>query len=164
MTNIELFRNAMQRLAAPAVAITTSVNGRPAGLIATSVCSLSTEPPSMLVCVNRTATAHDDILTQKVIGISLFPEDAEEDARHFAMTRGEDRFSRGGWSEGAGGVPLFDRAPFAFACRIARCFDGYSHTILVADVVDTRLGEEASERCLLWHKQTFTTLAPPKVA
>ena len=65
------FKEAMGRFAGAVTAITTFANEQPAGLIATAVCSLSCEPPSVIVCVNKTASAHDLILNNGYFGVSL---------------------------------------------------------------------------------------------
>ena len=52
------FRTAMRHVAATVYAVTTGHGGGRYGILATAVSSLSFEPPSLLVCVNRSASLH----------------------------------------------------------------------------------------------------------
>ena len=55
------FKKGMRHLAASVTLITTRHRDLRGGLTATAVCSVSAEPPQILVCVNKTASAHDPI-------------------------------------------------------------------------------------------------------
>ena len=55
------FKSAMRRLAATVCIVSTSDEDGWHGMTATSVTSVSMDPPSVLVCVNTTATLHKDI-------------------------------------------------------------------------------------------------------
>ena len=51
----EEFRHAFRQLATTVGILTyLDLEGRPRGMTATSLCALSADPPSMLVCVDRT--------------------------------------------------------------------------------------------------------------
>jgi len=54
----EDYRDAMARLAAAVNIITTDGPSGRAGFTATAVCSVTDEPPTLLVCLNRSASAH----------------------------------------------------------------------------------------------------------
>ncbi|MFJ9378742.1 flavin reductase [Streptomyces sp. NPDC101455] len=56
----EAFRDAMASLAAPVTVVTTwDAEGRARAFTASAVCSLSADPPLLLVCVNRAGHAHE---------------------------------------------------------------------------------------------------------
>ena len=158
------FREAMQRLAAPATAITTRDGDTPAGLMATAVCSLSADPPSLIVCINRSATAHDAILRAGILAVSLFPDGAEDEATHFAAAKGVARFDRGVWVTKVTGAPVLATAPVAFDCRIASHQAGYSHTVVVAEIVGLHFAEDSDPSCLIWHKRNFVRMERRAVA
>ena len=53
------FKKAMRRLAATVTIISTSdANGNRYGMTATAVNSLAMDPPSLLICVNHSASIH----------------------------------------------------------------------------------------------------------
>src|SRR5690606_28719957 len=53
------FRQAMRRVAATVNVISICVEGRPMGITATAVSSVSMSPPSLLVCINQAASLHE---------------------------------------------------------------------------------------------------------
>lgn len=161
MMKTDDFRVAMQRFAASATAITTLDDGVFAGLMATAVCSLSAEPPSLVVCINRDASAHDAILRSGILGVSLIPDNAEELAMHFAQAKGAARFERGDWTTLETGAPILLDAPAAFDCRISQVYDGYSHSIIVADIKAFHFAELPESDCLIWHRRAFARLSKP---
>ncbi|HBT57810.1 MAG TPA: FMN reductase, partial [Pseudomonas sp.] len=55
----DAFRNAMSVLASAVNVVTTDGPAGRAGFTATAVCSVSDEPPSLLVCLNRSASVYD---------------------------------------------------------------------------------------------------------
>lgn len=164
MIRPEDFREAMQRFAGPVTTITTIEDGVPCGLMATAVCSLSADPPSLVVCINKTATAHDTILKQGFMGVSVLPDTQMAFANHFARAKGPDRFEGALWRFQETGSPLLASATVAFDCRIAKTYDGYSHTIVVGIIHDILLPNQDADRCLLWHRQRFVSLADKAAA
>jgi flavin reductase len=154
------FREAMQRFAGPVTAITTMEDGVPSGLMATAVTSLSADPPSLVVCINKSASAHDAILRQGFLGVSVLPDTLMAFANHFARAKGAERFEGALWSFQETGAPLLAGASVAFDCRIAHTHDGYSHTIVVAVIHDILLPNDNADRCLLWHRKGFVKVSP----
>ena len=55
----ESFKMGMRELAAAVNIITTIHDGKKEGLTATAACSVSAEPPQLLICVNTEAGGHD---------------------------------------------------------------------------------------------------------
>lgn len=159
MIRADDFKEAMQRFAGPVTAVTTIENGVPSGLMATAVCSLSAEPPSLVVCINKSASAHDIIMRQKFLGVSVIPDTLLAFADHFARAKGADRFEGALWSFQETGAPLLAGATVAFDCRIAATHDGFSHTIVVATIQDILLPNKNADRCLLWHRKGFVSLS-----
>lgn len=154
------FREAMQQMASSVMTVTTrDQDGTPIGMMATAVTSLSATPPSLVVCVNCLASAHDTFIQVGRMGVSLIPEAATEYAEHFARAKGVDRFSMGNWRDSDNGVPLYADAPVSFDCHIARTLDGYSHTIFIAEIDKIYFAAEEASSCLLWHRQKFVKIS-----
>jgi len=159
MIRSDEFREAMQRFAGPVTAITTIEDGIPSGLMATAVCSLSAEPPSLIVCVNKSAAAHEVVLRQGFFGCSVLPDTQRAFAEHFARAKGTERFEGALWIVQETGAPLLAGSTVAFDCRIASSHDGYSHTIVIGIIHDILLPNENADRCMLWHRKGFVRLA-----
>ena len=75
------FKKGMRHLAASVTLITTRHRDLRGGLTATAVCSVSAEPPQILVCVNKTASAHDPIGEAGFFCVNILSPGASQDRR-----------------------------------------------------------------------------------
>jgi flavin reductase (DIM6/NTAB) family NADH-FMN oxidoreductase RutF len=135
------FREAMRRLAAGVTIVTTEHEGEKGGLTATAVCSLSTEPPQILVCVNRTARAHDLIHKGDRMCVNVLAHGQQELAARFAGQNGisgPDRFLAGQWIADKTGAPVLEDALASFECVVAERVSASTHTIFIGKVVAVR--------------------------
>lgn len=155
MDKNEAFREAMARFAGAVNAITTIHEGEPSGLIATAVCSLSFDPPSVLVCVNKSASSHDTIVREGIFAVNLLSPDLSDVAERFQKEKGASRFREGAWTTASTGAPMLIGSPVALDCRLANLYDGFSHSILVGIVEDVRLAEGTAHQSLLWQGRRY---------
>jgi flavin reductase (DIM6/NTAB) family NADH-FMN oxidoreductase RutF len=134
---IALFKQAMSRVASTVALVTTGEPGSRNGFTATSYCSLSASPASILVCVSRTTTAHEAIATGGSFGLSILGRSENQLANEFAgLTgkHGEERFASRIWFQSSASVPLLARAVAGLDCVVANRLDEETHTIVVAKV------------------------------
>ena len=121
--------------------------GMAAGLTATAVCSLSVEPPSLLVCVNRAASFAPALKQDVEFSLNVLADDQTDVAKAFggqAGVRGSNRFTFGQWVRSDHDVPLLVGARVSFECVVAQVMDWSSHHIVIGRVVDVHLGPEGS--------------------
>ncbi len=103
----DAFKKGMRQLAAAVNVITVAHNGAKEGLTATAACSVSAEPPQVLVCVNTTSGAHDIIQETGAFCLNVLARDQEDIAMGFAGMDGADRserFDLGSWCTLATGM------------------------------------------------------------
>jgi flavin reductase (DIM6/NTAB) family NADH-FMN oxidoreductase RutF len=67
----EMFKLAMRALAAGVVIVTTRLDGRPWGLTISSCCSLTLEPPQIVVGLRSDSVSCQQILASKRFGVSI---------------------------------------------------------------------------------------------
>lgn len=130
----ELFVAGMRLHAAGVTVVTTAHRGRRAGLTATSVCSVSAEPPQLLVCVNREADANAPIRAGRRFCVNVLAADQHRLADRFAGRFGdvsEARFEEGGWIRLATGAPALEGCRASFDCRVVAVLEAGTHTIFV---------------------------------
>ncbi len=154
------YKAAMRRLAAGVAIVTGAHGGTRGGLTATAVCSLSAEPPQLLVCVNRQIEPHDIIRDGAVMGVSLLGTEHRALAARFAgMTRvsGAARFGEGSWLTLKTGASLLEDAVAAFDCVITEAIDTATHTVFIGKVVAVRVRADAAP--LLYAEGEFQSLA-----
>jgi flavin reductase (DIM6/NTAB) family NADH-FMN oxidoreductase RutF len=155
----EFFKSGMRRLAAGVSIITTAGTDGPHGLTATAVCSVSVEPPTLLCCVNRGASAHDWIHTSGVLAVSFLSEDDRDLATRFsgADTR-EARFTQGRWITLSTGSPILETALAGFDCRIISVTDSATHSVFFAEVIDAYQGTAMAP--LLYFDGSYGSFVP----
>jgi len=138
-----LFKSGMRRLAAGVSVITTSLHSEWYGLVATSVCSVSLEPPSLLVCVNRSASSHDAIHAAGHFCVNLLRQDDDDVARRFSNSQFRQvRFTEREWRTLETGAPALVGALASFDCEIETTIPSGSHTIFIGNVKAAELGAE----------------------
>jgi flavin reductase (DIM6/NTAB) family NADH-FMN oxidoreductase RutF len=139
----EQFRLGMRNLAGAVSLVTSSHAGRRYGMTATAVCSVSAEPPTLLVCINRNATTHGAVARARVFCVNLLrAEDRELSALFSGTQKGEARFRGTQWTRLATGAPVLLGALAAFDCRVARRVAHGTHTIFVGEVERVMLGRK----------------------
>lgn len=137
------FRDAMSRMAAAVNIVTTNGPGGLAGFAATAVCSVTDSPPTLLVCLNRTASVHPAITANNVLCVNVLAHDHQDLSRLFGgKTPVAERFAGATWSELVTGSPVLDDALVSFDCRIVRRADGGTHDILICEVEAIRRRED----------------------
>ena len=132
------FHAAMRHVAATVYAVTTGCDGERYGIIATAVSSLSFDPPSLLVCINRLASLHDPIATADRFCINVLGVSHRAIADNFLKGgSGEERFGIGEWIEEEG-VPVLANAQSSFICRVAHRHAYGTHTIFIGELIAAR--------------------------
>jgi len=139
--SIDAFKQAMRRLAAGVTIVTTKHGEVRGGLTATAVCSLSVDPPQLLVCVNRSAAAHELIHEGENLCVNLLAHKHQALAARFAGqagVAGADRFQAGRWITLKTGAPVLEDALASFDCIVTEKVVSSTHTIFIGRVVEVR--------------------------
>lgn len=113
-----------------------------AGLTATAVCSVTADPPRLVVFVNKNVVANSLILNSGALCVNVLAGDQEEVAKAFAGmldgVHGDARFGHGEWRELRTGAPALDGCLANFDCRIVKVFDESTHHAFLCEVLVTR--------------------------
>ena len=160
------FKKAMRQCAGAVALVTVGTEpGRRTGLTVTSACSLSDDPPSLLVCVNRNASAHAPIRDERFFAVNFLGEEHTLLALTFSGQNGiigNDRFAFGRWIVGATGAPLLEHAVAAFDCVLAQEFETKTHSVFVGEVRDIRISVETSP--LIYLRSSFQSVRDIRVS
>jgi flavin reductase len=136
------FKQAMRRVASTVNVITVCVGGEPMGITATAMSSLSLDPPSLLICINRTASLHSPLEDVSHFCVNVLHRSQEEIARMFAdKSRRELRFATG-WQVDCDRPPRLAEAQAAILCRRIRHFPYGTHSIFVGEVEEVAVRED----------------------
>ena len=133
------FRHAMRRLTGGISVITAGEGHNISGMTVTSVTSLSVDPPTLIVCVNREASSWPLVKRYGFFGVNILTADQTDIAERFAGKgglKGADRFAGGQWTTGVSGVPLLADALAAIDCEVEEVVERHSHAIIIGRVLD----------------------------
>ena len=142
MTGGELtddFRQAMRRVASTVNVITVCVGGEPMGITATAMSSLSLDPPSLLICINRTASLHSPLEDVSHFCVNVLHRSQEEIARMFADRSQQALRFVSGWEVDCNRPPRLADAQAAILCRRIRHFPYGTHSIFVGEVEEVKV-------------------------
>jgi flavin reductase (DIM6/NTAB) family NADH-FMN oxidoreductase RutF len=156
------FRNLMRNVAGQVSIVATGAPGHRKGLTASAVCSLTDLPPTVIVCVNRAAGAHDLIIENGIFSVNALAVGQEAIAHVFsgvAGTSGEQRFANGDWSVGVTGAPILPSAVCRLECRLTEYSAASSHTIFFGQVIAGSASTEANP--LLYLRGSYVGLEAP---
>ncbi|PYO21564.1 MAG: flavin reductase [Candidatus Rokuibacteriota bacterium] len=140
MVSPDEFRRVLSHFATGVTIVTTrDTDGRPTGLTVSAFCSVSLDPPQVLVCVDHKSQSYPALRDRDRFAVNFLGERHEDVSRRFATTR-LDKFDGVPHKLSSHGVPLLEGALAQLECRtVSRHVEG-DHTILVALVEETRNG------------------------
>lgn len=147
----------MSRVAATVHVATTDGPAGRHGATATSVASLTDDPPTLIVCLNVASRAYALASRNGVLAVNTLGAGHEALARAFARSSGgvpDDRFSHGDWSTLATGAPALDGALASFDGRIVKETVVGTHAALFVEIDAIRVAE-ASEDGLAYHRRAY---------
>ena len=133
------FRNAMRQLSGGVSVITAGKGKDISGMTVTSVSSLSVDPPSLIVSLNRESSSWPLVKRYGFFGVNILTSDQVEIAERFTGKgglKGADRFVGAQWSTRASGVPLLADALAAIDCEVEDIVERHSHAIVIGRVLD----------------------------
>lgn len=130
-------KHALRRLAKAVVVITCAHDGGRYAMAATAVSELSMDPPSMLVCVNQSASLHQPLSAGANFCINILHREQESIARACGgQFKGEERFGIGSWIKSSIDVPVLVGAQASIVCVNEASMAYGTHCIFVGRVVE----------------------------
>ncbi|WP_153099524.1 flavin reductase family protein [Paraburkholderia hayleyella] len=147
---------AMRRLARSVAVISCSHAGRRYSMSATAVDALSTEPPSLLICINRTASLYAPLDAGADFCVNVLS------ARHRGIAidcsgrlKGEARFTTGNWQTSVHGVPYLHDAQASLVCAQDGRFVYGTHTVFIGRLTEVLVSGEVDP--LVYVNGAYTT-------
>ena len=145
--------------AAVHIATTDGPAGR-AGLTASSVCGVSDDPPTLLVCLNRNGRSYPIFKANGVMCINTLAIDQMEIAKVFARQvniETDEKFLAGTWEKGLNGAPALYGALLSFECNIIHIQDIGTHAVIFGEISNI-IFQEIPNKNLLYFNRSYRTL------
>lgn len=114
--------------------LTAFDDAQPRGLAVNAFASISLEPPTVMVCVQRTSSTHDCLFRAAHLAINILSTDQVDVVKRFAA-KSDDKFSGLEWHPGPFGSPLIEHSSARMEVEIRERLQASTHTVFVCRVV-----------------------------
>ena len=152
-TSPDDFRGAMRHLVGAVSVVTAGRGSDITGMTVTSVSSLSIDPPTLIVSINRESSTWPVLKRYGVFGVNVLTSDQIDIAERFSGQnglKGRERFVGGEWVARGPSAPLLVGASAAIDCEVEDVIERHSHAIIIGRVRDLTLSKHESSLAY-WH-------------
>jgi flavin reductase (DIM6/NTAB) family NADH-FMN oxidoreductase RutF len=123
------------------VTVVTAMDGQtPRGLAVNAFSSISLDPPTVMVAVQRTSSTHDCLYRATHLAINILSTDQLDVVNKFA-TKADDKFAGLDWVPGPFGSPLIERSGAQMEVEIRDRLQASTHTLFVCRVVHATVSD-----------------------
>lgn len=132
------FKDVLRAVVGSVSIVATGQGEKRRGLTVTAAPSLCVDPPMALVCINRSAEAHDIILESGAFSRNVLSTDDVPLAQRFAAmdgSKGACRFTPAEWGELATGSPILLSSVCSFDCRVQGTLQAGTHAIVTGAAI-----------------------------
>lgn len=151
------FRAAMSGLASSVHVVAARRGTERVGRTATSVLSLSAQPPAILVSIDIVSRLADVIAKTGGFSLAMLATDQQQIADAFAgQVPPEKRFADGGWEAWPSGQPKLRGAVTALDCDVIGAMETGTHVLFAGAIVDAET--DTSRSPLMWHRHGYQAL------
>lgn len=152
----EVLRGAMRQLATGVSVLTTGRDESIAGITVTSLSSLSVDPPTLIVSIDRASPFWPHLERYRAFGVNILSAGQLDIADRFAGAgNSEDpgRFEGVEWTSGVSGVPLLTDTLAAIDCEVEEVIERHSHAIVIGRVLEVRASAQRKGALAYWQRQ-----------
>ncbi len=134
--------------------------GERRGITATAVCSVTADPPSVLVCLNQASGTCATVEATGHFAVNLLSEAHDALAMRFAGqggVSGDEKFLAGDWQAAVNGLPVLQDATVVLCCEVTERVTAGTHRIFVGRIIGLENGDGGA---LLYEQSRFQRLSP----
>ena len=152
------FRKIMSKFATGVTIVTTRSGAAIHGLTVNAFCSLSLEPPLVLICIDKQAQGHEIIASGECFAVNFLTNTQAHLSDLFANNDAtpEQRFAQVQFHQERTGAPILEGTLGWIDCRVRSASDGGDHTIFVGEVLASGINE--AEEPLLYFDSGYHRL------
>jgi flavin reductase (DIM6/NTAB) family NADH-FMN oxidoreductase RutF len=134
MINPHEFRHALSRFASGVTVVTTKdAAGNLHGITVSAFCSVSLEPPLVLVCIDKNTGSHHALTETDSFVVNFLREDQQYVSDRFASFL-PDKFDAVKYRAGIDDLPILEDALANLECRLVNSHPNGDHTIFVGQI------------------------------
>jgi flavin reductase len=151
------FRDAMAHFPAAVHIITTDGPAGRAGFTASAVTSVTDAPPTLLVCLNRSASVYNTFRDNGVLCVNTLAAHHEPLSRLFGgKTPMVDRFAAAQWTTRSTNSPVLDVAVVTFDCEVVKVVDFGTHDVFFCEVLT--ISKQTNSQALVYLNRQYRAL------
>ncbi len=137
------FRNTLSRFASGVTVVSTrDAGGKLHGITVSAFCSVSLEPPMVLICIEKVTASHYAFEESGVFVVNILNGSQADTAEKFASPF-MDKFGDVDFRPGIDGVPILKDALASLECRLTFSYHGGDHSIFVGQVENVTVNKGA---------------------
>lgn len=154
----EEFRAALRQVATPVGLVTARMGDMRGGATLTAISSVTAEPPTLLICVNRDTAVAQLIAQSRAFAVNFLAQEQYRFAHLFAASGPvADGFSEGSWSSMRTGSPVLEGCVAGFDCELENTVSTGSHDVHFGRIVGVA---SETQDVLLYHGGLLRRLRP----
>ncbi len=143
------FRAALGRFASGVTVVTTKdPDGRLHGITVSAFCSVSLEPPLILVCIEKNTGSHYAFEQSNSFVVNILREDQQYISDRFASYL-SDKFAETKYHLGIDDLPVLEDVLANLECRLVNSHASGDHTIYVGEIERATLNN--GKPLVYWH-------------
>jgi flavin reductase (DIM6/NTAB) family NADH-FMN oxidoreductase RutF len=138
--DLELMKQVNRQFVTGVTVVTAMDGDKPRGLAVNAFSSVSLDPPTVMVAVQRTSSTHDCLFRAAHLAINILSIDQLDVVGRFAA-KSDDKFAGLGWQPGPFGSPLLERSGAQMEVEIRERLQASTHTLFVCRVVHATVSD-----------------------
>ncbi len=158
------YREAMSRLGAAVSIITAQTSQGEIGFTASAVCSVTDDPPTLLVCMNRNSKLNHLFKESQNLCVNVLSAEHQELSPVFAgagKLSMAERFASAAWRRLTTGAPVLETAAASFDCKIDQITEVGTHSVFFCSVQAIQFGNQSAGLIYfgrMYHKVAISNL------
>lgn len=140
MISEDEFRRALGRFASGVTVVTArDASGKLHGITVSAFCSVSLDPPLILVCIDKNTGSHYALTQTDSFVVNVLREDQQYVSARFASYL-TDKFETVEYRLGIRDLPILENALANLECRLVNSHNNGDHTIFVGQIERATIG------------------------
>lgn len=138
--DLDLMKQVNRQFVTGVTVVTALDDTVPRGLAVNAFASISLDPATVMVCVQRTSSTHDCLFRAQHLAINILSTEQLDVVNRFAA-KSDDKFAGLNWQPGPYGSPLLDRSSAHMEVEIRERLQASTHTVFICRVVHASVSE-----------------------
>jgi flavin reductase (DIM6/NTAB) family NADH-FMN oxidoreductase RutF len=138
--DMDLMKQVNRQFVSGVTVVTAMDAQKPRGLAVNAFSSVSLDPPTVMVAVQRTSSTHDCLFRATHLAINILSTDQLDVVKTFA-TKSADKFAGLDWTPGPFGSPLIARSSAQMEVEIRERLQASTHTLFVCRVLHATVSD-----------------------